>query len=51
MGIERCSAEDNVLLGTFIAFTAFMVYYEVKRVQKEQKLKLDHGKQLTEGEL
>ena len=31
-GVERCSAPDNIILGSFLLFAAIMVYYEIKRV-------------------
>ena len=32
VGIERCSSYDNVILGLFLSFTAYTIYYEVRRV-------------------
>ena len=39
------------MVGIFLAFTAVMVFYEVMRVQKEQKLKKDNGREIIEGEV
>jgi len=51
VGIKTCSVEDSLILLTFLAFSALMVVYEVKRVQREQNLKLSVDKKLPEGEL
>lgn len=32
IGISRCSASDNLLLSMFLSFSAFCIYYHVKRV-------------------
>lgn len=51
VGIDRCSAGDNIILTLFLMFTVFMIHYEIKRVKREQKLKIDNGVQLAQGEL
>lgn len=43
VGIDRCSAGDNIILTLFLMFTVFMIHYEIKRVKREQKLKIDNG--------
>ena len=43
VGIDRCSAGDNAILGLFLMFSIFMIHYEIKRVKREQKLKTDNG--------
>ena len=51
IGIERCSAYDNLILAVFLTFIVCTVFYQVRRVQREQRLKLNHGRQLAEGEI
>ena len=51
IGVQSCSVEDTILLGSFLSFMAFMVFYEVRRVQNEQRAKTRVGKALMEGEV
>lgn len=51
VGVQSCSLEDTVILGSFLLFNATIVFYETHRVQKEQASKQMAGKTLSEGEV
>ena len=38
VGIARCSAVDNVILGAFLTISVLVVVYEIKRVKRRQFL-------------
>jgi len=51
VGIDKCGVYDFAILALFLAFNAFMIQYEVRRVRRVQILKSEQGKGLSEGEV
>jgi uncharacterized membrane protein YfcA len=51
VGLDKCGGADIVILALFVAFSAFMIQYEVRRIRRIQLLKSEQGKGLVEGEV
>jgi len=51
VGIDKCGVYDIAILSLFLAFSAFMIQYEVRRIRRIQLMKSEQGKGLNEGEV